>query len=565
MEKGFWTGAAAAALASFVVALAVMGNGYSTFDDGSYAWALRELHAGATLHKDLPWPHPGYVLWIMLPFADYLDGDLIRFRYVVPPLAAMTAAGCALLMRVGALRGAVVGVVVAAMGFAQFSTFSASWFSVAFTVACLLCVHSACTSSQSWRWLFSAGLMAGLALGFRGPNGLAAILAAVALWVHGPSTRGGGGGDAARFVLLILTLVLGAGLIALAHDAGRVYLVFPPLTLALLTLLRLRGAGAAVRWPDLGWFALGVCVAMLPLLGWAIARGGLFALVDDMVRIPIQITQGAGSVEDGNIQDLASSLLGSIMAGGGWARWIEWGVVASFLFSPLVLVLLMVRNRDLYGRPILILAAISCIGILVHPRLIYACYLWPFTALALIETKSARAWAWGGMLVAAAAFLLVYPRGGIPGSRAYVSDGFSPTHGDFEFARCPLPRCSLYGDSRVMADFGRDVQVLASNLTSDQPVLVLPSFANYAYFLDNPSPFTLNRYDYTGSAEQVARFRADFMAAAGLTVAFRSADIAKYEGVLRGFCPKQEDRGWTFMTRCGCSDSASGEGVACTD
>lgn len=342
----------AAVLASFVVAWAVVANGYSTFDDGSYAWALRELRAGAVLHKNLPWPHPGYVLWIMFPFAEYLDGDLVRFRYVVPPLAAMTAAGCAFLMGgVGLFRGLVVGVVVAALGFSQFSTFSASWFSVAFTVACLVCVQLACTGVHPYRWLLFAGLMAGLALGFRGPNGLAAMLAAIALWVHGPVVRSGRGSEKARWTLLAFTLAMGVGLLAIARDTGRIYLAFPPAILVLFSALRLRQSITVIRWPELGCFALGVCVALLPLLGWAVARGALPELVEDMVRIPVQITQGAGAVEDGNIGDLASSLLGSVIAGGGWERWVEWGVVASFILSPLILVVLLLRNSCLFDRP----------------------------------------------------------------------------------------------------------------------------------------------------------------------------------------------------------------------
>lgn len=534
-----WPGIGAAL--AFFLEFSLRDIGFLPFDDGAYAWAMRHLWEGHVLHKTLPWPHPGYVLWILYPFEYYLSQDIAQYRAPLPFLAAIAGGAlAAMLARAGGLAAATGGICVVALGFAQFSTYSASWFTFSLGAAAVALAALARPRTSSW---LIAGMLCGLSFGFRGPNGIFALAACSWIIVHQSA-------PAQCFNARLWSRFFGSCFVALAvlllviaDDWERRYFALPALFVCVQAVLVLVKRGANDSRRILFTLGIGFLAGVAPLIVWAVWHGATTDLVNDIVRIPAAISQGSSDYRLYGIRDLMTQIM-EIFAS---EHLTYYSLAAVFWFTLFVLApafaLFLIWRYP--SAPLATLAAFALAGVLSLPNFLYAWFFLPFLAAAVIEGFKGHRAATGLVLAASFIALFVAPKGLFPGSETMLVEGRP-----LIAAPCPVDRCSVRGEDVAMRVFSHDLQAIRNNVLPHVPLIVLKSSADFAYFLENPTPFTLNRYDYLGNYEETARFRQDFMTDPQLVVAVQSSMRGRYNGLLQDYCIYAEDGRWSFLRIC---------------
>lgn len=543
-----------AAVLAALISAAWLPYGFSPYDDGAYAWALREIMDGRVPHRDFAYAHPGYVLWLLQPLAPFLAQDILHYRYVLPLLAGVSALSVAWLLRGrGPLVAVSAGVAVSAFGFVQFATYSASWLAVTATAVTVALVGLDCErrAAGGGRVLLLAGLAAGLAFGFRAPNGVAAVMAALLLLFQVPSTEAARNARAASVAAAAVMVVAAGGILLLVDNLERLLLLMPPLVACVTVAIRLWRGEAGGLSAAVAWFSCGFVLAITPLLVWALSHGMLADMLRDLFLVPGAISNSNRDYGATGAHGLMTELMVVLSGPVGPVDLLNASIYLFALAFPLLL--LAMRPRGGVLPPVWVLAAFSCIGIAVLPQLIYAFYVWPFVAAAWLERAGRpRVAAWV-VLVISCLFLFVSPRGLYPGSHGLQPQ--RPGQAETASARwepmaCPLDRCSVRSDPRAMQQFAEDVRILRTNVGAEEPLLVLESFAAYAHFLPNPSPFTLGRSDNRGTYGETSAYRQAFMSDPALVVAVPTVDRPMYAGLLRDYCPERDVGRWVFLTRC---------------
>ncbi|TWI14167.1 hypothetical protein [Aerolutibacter ruishenii] len=539
---------AISAIIAFTITLVWLKSGFSAFDDGAYAWAMEELFSGKVLHRDVPWPHPGYVLWILLPFERFLEQDIANYRAPLPWLAAFTSACVTTLFRnPSASTGALCGITISALGFVQFATYSASWFAVACMAGSVAAAHNSRSTSGASRTILivTAGSFAGLAFGFRGPNGVAALVASCMIIAQVEANSSLRPASALDVGLGMCFALAGLVIFALAGDIEKIYLATPAvLACGLATAAALRGK-LKTQIITLVQLALGFLLSISPIIAWAIVNNATREILTDIYEIPLRISKGVDPYHPNGIKDLISQFLEIIDGNLSGITSMNLIVFLLFVASPAITVLALRRtNQSPHPSSMWILAAFSAVGILSLPRLLYACYVIPFTALTIYQCFEQRKRSGITLLLLCGVFLFISPRGLFPGSFGWMTN-----KSGIEVATCPVDRCSVKLDARAASFFKTDIEVLRNAYTPDTPYVILHTSAPYVYFLDNPTPFTLNRYDYLGSYEETASFRSEFLSNPKLIVAVPRDEADKHQALLTDYNLDKTEGRWLFYKR----------------
>lgn len=536
------------AITAFAITFVWLKRGFSAFDDGAYAWAMEELFSGKVLHRDLPWPHPGYVLWILLPFEHFLNQDIANYRTPLPWLAAFTS-GCTttLLRKPSAFTASLCGITISALGYVQFATYSASWFAVACMAGSIAAAHNSDSATPRGRssLVFAAGAFAGLAFGFRGPNGVAALIASCLIIGQVKTNARRSPPSFLDFGLGLCFAVAGAAIFGLAGDAEKVYLAVPALlACCLATAASFRGA-LHVPPKVLAQLGFGFAAAISPLIIWAIAKDATRSLITDIYEIPLRISEGLDPYHPNGIRDLISQSLEIVNGNLSPVTAINLIVFLVFIISPAILVLLLRINSDDFRLSSLwVFAAFSIVGILSLPRLLYACYITPFVALAVFQASEHQKRTGIAIIMLSSIFLFISPRGLFPGSFGWMT-----SKNGIDVEKCLVDRCSVEFDTRAVRFFARDIEILRNAYPSDTPYVILHTTAPYVYFLENPTPFTLNRYDYLGTYEKTANFRADFLWDPKVIVAVPKDEADKHHSLLANYNLDKSLGRWLFYKR----------------
>ena len=540
-----WPSILLAALVAALASALLVKHGFSAYDDGTYAWVMEALLGGQALHADVPWSHPGYDLWILLPFRDFLAGDILHYRYFLPPLAGITAACVTLLAkRANASTALGVGLCVGGLGFAQFSTYSASWFAVTLTACCVVAAYRGSTrNSEKFRiaWLALAGLFAGLAFGFRGPNGIAALVAATMTFHYydaadaGPRPHWSSRALALAFFLCIVALA------SIADTLERALFAAPPIVASLMLLPRAwRDGRNLVR--STAALGIGFLLGIAPFCIVTIAQGSFGAMLHDIVAIPMSITDSLSGYKGYNISDLITQTLEiATSSPPSIPAWINAAFFLLTVASPVYLVYRLAIGGK--PSPALILAAFSCVGVITLPNLIYAPFVWPFVLSVYLDSGNTRSEGKRRFAIVALCLLgmFVTPRGFLPGSLGWMT-----TPEILKTADCPLDHCSVVADARFLEFLERDVATIRRNVEPTRPLVILPSSAAYAYFVPNPLPFAL-RIDNLEEREQGAAFRDGFRIDPRLVIAVNAESAKKYSSLLDGFVVFREEDDWQFL------------------
>lgn len=547
---------AVAMIVAAAISAAFLAAGFSPFDDATYAWMTRRIADGAVLHRDLAWAHPGYAQVLDVAFGKWLLADIVRFRWHLPLLAALTAASVAYLLRAkGTWVQWIAAAAIGGLGFAQFATPSSNWFAIAFAAMSVAIGSAAANADGRQRapaLAFAAGALAAIAFGCRTVNGVGAVAVLLIVLSHAATPqmeRDAAPTRPMRWLAWFAGAVLaaiGAVVLATSNDISKLYLG-APLVLACavscVAVVRRANAHASRLYLlcGLGWLA-----GIAPLLLWWLHDGVASDAFADITSLAGSINQWQ-TARAVTIQDLLATSLEIAFYRDGVSPGSLTNMALMLIGALMSLLLILMGRRGGFADPAWLLAASMLFNIFSFPALLYLPYAIPFFACA------ALAWSRGrettplaaAVLALTVAAVFVSPRGMHPGSAASTL-----VSGRIESIECPLPKCSLRAEALGVDSLRRDYELLARTIPAGRPLAVLPDIATLGYFLPNPSPWHLPRLDETMPAAQVERFHREFARQPGAVVALKLDDYSRLGRIVSGYCLAGTVGGWGVLTAC---------------
>ena len=486
-----------APLTAFSVTLAFLDRGLSLFDDGVYFWLAQRIVAGSVLHADIAASHPGYALYTCAALIRLFGEELLSLRYPLPLLSALlTWALVRIAQPAGTRTQWIVGLVSACLGVAQFITPSAGWYATAFAAAAMAVFSTAQSdSSRKLGLMFFAGVLVGIAAGFRQTNGAFAGAGMVLILALSISERAAVPVGALQRTFDIGSLFF-AGLLlllpALSGASGSNWLLSAPVLACLFLAARRIAAGEAnLPAPALLTASLGAMAGFLPVLLASAAQGALHEFLYDTV-VSASIYTTYASNRGSTFYTLATDALELLTFPGIYPK-------ASALYLLLISLLPLTLASAILLHPhrlrqpavavMVVTSAVFMLNQTVFQGLLYAFFWLPATFGALLLLTHGRPFS---KVVAVAAgamsiFALVFHAGRLPGAveTAVLS---SPAYVQ---TNCSLPKCRLRIDPHNNAIWKAQVDDLMLALPRDRPLAILPEGSTFYGLLPNPSPWSI--------------------------------------------------------------------------
>lgn len=488
-----------APLTACLVTWAFLDRGLSLFDDGVYFWIAQRIAAGAVLHADIVASHPGYAAYSCAALIQLFGEELLSLRYPLPILSSILTWALVRIARpAGTPTQWTVGIASACLGVAQFITPSAGWYATAFAAAAMavVCVAQSYSSRRRLGLLFIAGLLVGIAAGFRQTNGAFAGSGMVLILALSIPERATVPAGALQRVFDTGSLLVAGVLLllpALSGASGSNWLLSAPVLACLFLAARRIAAGEVhLPAPALLTALLGALAGFLPILLVSGAQGALREFFHDTV-VGASIYTTYASDWGSTFYTLVTDALELLTFPGAYPKASALYLLLISLL-PLILAMAIILHAHRLRQPavavMVVTSAVFMLNQTVFQGLLYVFFWLPATFGALLLLTHGRPFSHAVVAVTAGAvsiFALAFHAGRLPGAveMAVLS---SPAYTQTD---CSLPKCGLRIDPHNNAIWKAHIDDLMLALPEDLPLAILPEGSTFYGLLPNPSPWSV--------------------------------------------------------------------------
>jgi len=461
-------------------------------DEGNYATVAQRVLQGEILNLQVQDIHPGYVTFVNAAALRIFGVDLLSLRYPLVLAGLLQAAALLLVFPTDARwRGAAAVVAGAALSEIQFLNPTAHWPCLALTAVLVALLTR---TRKSAGQLVAAGVLIGTIALFRQLTGFFVGLGTLTFVLSSLPGRSSPRPDAliARIVLTMMIVALSVYLVTATDVSGVVLFgVWPIALLARLLFRPQPGNGSVLQ--ALGWIALGIGLAAVPLLTYHIAHGSLHGWANDIGPAAVALTrldffQGTnfGALVVQSIrQTLRVEDVASIVNG------LYWVALAMLATVNGVLV-----HRSLSRSPVVAIAPLPVVSVFyalvsVHYQIPLYLYFSAALSLASVLWLAPSVSAWSSNIATASALFLgavgLICHAGQPTSRRIEGVLRGERHPPPTPAR--LPHCSLEVDEDQAGRYRILVDLIRRRVGEQETIFAVPSNAELYFLSQRRNPF----------------------------------------------------------------------------
>jgi hypothetical protein len=477
-----------------------LNTGFSSLDDGFYAYAAAATLEGKTIHRDFFSQYVGYQHYLHAAFFYWFGEDYLTLRFpliLTQFLASVSAA--AIFKRFGPAYQVVAILVTTGLGILLFRNPSTSWTCVALTLALIAVLSSTAWAKRPRLQLLFVGLLLGLMFGVRHPTAIfvgMGVLVQQIICAKEHQAAGGNWQNAAKLVMGILLLATLAALVAYMVAASTFMDMLPwfcaPITYLCYSLFQIRHKDCVQPLFNLALIGAGFVVALCPWLISTTVQNNWAATFIDLRTMPahyssmLELTTAdyAGNLIYVFVKLLdAKSALGLLIS------------LTALAFPAFVSICILLsgkypRLRQWITSPLCIIATFHTLVIIAVITIVYSAYIIAIELLALLLLFSSfKTPIYRKVVLAVFAgtsfgtffFLSNQYEGGV--GVAYFGGG------DRLLSKCWLPRCNLFtiaSNNRIATEA---YEALDKIKTPDSTVVSLPWGYHYQFsYPSQPRP-----------------------------------------------------------------------------